>query len=208
MHNNLKNNRNKNFKKKMEIETEAPLSTDVGDFTIVSFSNSPDGKEHIALVKGDVRGKESVLTRIHSECMTGDVFGSMRCECGSQLKKAMSDIEKNGEGVLLYLRQEGRGIGINNKIKAYALQTKGADTLDANLLLGFEGDSRDYRVASEMLDALGVKSVNLLTNNPLKIEGLIKYGTVVAKVHSHIVGVHSKNSGYMDTKRDRMGHKL
>jgi len=169
----------------VEIATEAMLTTDLGEFKIVGFKNKLDHEEHIALVKGDVSGKRNVLTRIHSECLTGDVFSSMRCECGSQLRLAMEEIDKKGEGVLLYLRQEGRGIGITNKIRAYALQGQGADTLEANLLLGFQGDLRDYSSASQMLKALGVHSVELLTNNPLKIQGLEKYGTVISRVKNH-----------------------
>ncbi|MGL4569364.1 MAG: bifunctional 3,4-dihydroxy-2-butanone-4-phosphate synthase/GTP cyclohydrolase II [Fusobacteriaceae bacterium] len=192
----------------VEIATEAMLTTDLGEFKIVGFKNKLDHEEHIALVKGDVSGKRNVLTRIHSECLTGDVFSSMRCECGSQLRLAMEEIDKKGEGVLLYLRQEGRGIGITNKIRAYALQSQGADTLEANLLLGFQGDLRDYASASQMLKALGVHSVELLTNNPLKIQGLEKYGTVISRVKNHETGIHSQNFSYMKTKKEKMGHKL
>lgn len=198
----------KAHEKLVEIATEAMLTTDLGEFKIVGFKNKLDHEEHIALVKGDVSGKRNVLTRIHSECLTGDVFSSMRCECGSQLRLAMEEIDKKGEGVLLYLRQEGRGIGITNKIRAYALQSQGADTLEANLLLGFQGDLRDYASASQMLKALGVHSVELLTNNPLKIQGLEKYGTVISRVKNHETGIHSQNFSYMKTKKEKMGHKL
>ncbi|MGL4254388.1 MAG: bifunctional 3,4-dihydroxy-2-butanone-4-phosphate synthase/GTP cyclohydrolase II [Fusobacteriaceae bacterium] len=198
----------KAHEKLVEIATEAMLTTDLGEFKIVGFKNKLDHEEHIALVKGDVSGKRNVLTRIHSECLTGDVFSSMRCECGSQLRLAMEEIDKKGEGVLLYLRQEGRGIGITNKIRAYALQSQGADTLEANLLLGFQGDLRDYASASQMLKALGVHSVELLTNNPLKIQGLEKYGTVISRVKNHETGIQSQNFSYMKTKKEKMGHKL
>lgn len=192
----------------MEVVAEAPLATEWGNFEIVGFKNELDGEEHIALVKGDVFGKENVLTRIHSECLTGDVFSSRRCECGSQLKLAMEEIERKGEGVILYLRQEGRGIGITNKIKAYSLQSQGADTLEANLILGFDGDLRDYAPASQMLKALGVNSVELLTNNPLKVQGLEKYGTEISRVKNHETGIHSQNFSYMKTKKEKMGHSI
>ncbi len=200
------------YKKKnetlMEVVAKAPLITSNGKFTIVGFSNEIDDKEHIALVKGDVSNLEDVLVRVHSECLTGDVFGSMRCECGSQLNIAMREIEKKGSGVILYLRQEGRGIGITNKIKAYALQSEGRDTVDANLQLGFEEDLRDYSVASQMLKALDVKSIKLLSNNPQKKEGLIKYGTKIVSVENLEVGIHELNKEYMKTKKNRMGHIL
>lgn len=200
------------YKKKneilMTIVAKAPLTTEVGEFSIVGFSNEIDNKEHIALVKGNVENMENVLVRVHSECLTGDTFGSMRCECGSQLNRAMREIEKNGSGIILYLRQEGRGIGITNKIKAYSLQSKGCDTVDANLQLGFEEDLRDYAVASQMLRALNVKSIKLLSNNPKKKEGLLKYGTKIISVESLEVGIHELNKGYMVTKKNRMGHIL
>ncbi len=198
----------KKYESLMKIEVVANMPTDNGTFKIVGFENNLDGKEHIALVKGDVDGKEKVPVRIHSECFTGDILGSMRCDCGSQLKTAMRRIDKLGTGIILYLRQEGRGIGLINKLKAYNLQEQGRDTLDANLDLGFEADMRDYAVAAQMLKTLGVKSVKLLTNNPLKIQGLEEYGIEVAEreeleiPHNHI------NEGYLNTKRFRMGHIL
>ena len=192
----------------MSIEVVANMPTDSGTFKIVGFNNLIDDKEHIALVKGDVNGKENVTVRIHSECFTGDILGSLRCDCGSQLKTAMRRIEKIGEGVVLYLRQEGRGIGLLNKLKAYNLQEQGVDTLDANLQLGFGADMRDYAVAAQMLKALGVKSVKLLTNNPLKINGLSEYGMPVVEREEIEIEHNHVNENYLKTKKDRMGHLL
>lgn len=192
----------------MKIEVEANMPTDSGTFKMVGFENHLDGKEHIALVKGDVKDKEGVSVRIHSECFTGDILGSLRCDCGSQLKTAMKRIEKQGEGVILYLRQEGRGIGLLNKMRAYNLQEQGVDTLDANLQLGFGADLRDYAVAAQMLKALGIKSVKLLTNNPLKIEGLREYGINVIEREEIEIEHNKVNKIYLKTKKDRMGHML
>lgn len=192
----------------VKVECSAKLPTDSGTFELVGFDNQLDGKEHIALVKGEVAGKENVLVRIHSECFTGDILGSYRCDCGSQLKKAMRTIEDKGEGIVLYLRQEGRGIGLINKIKAYKLQDSGLDTVDANLALGFGEDERDYAVAAQMLKALGVKSVVLMTNNPAKIEGLENYGMKVVKRAEIEIKPNEVNEKYLRTKFERMGHKL
>lgn len=192
----------------MNVECRAKMPTAYGNFEIVGFDNKLDGKEHIALVKGDVNGKEDVLVRIHSECFTGDILGSYRCDCGMQLKTAMQRIEKFGEGIVLYLRQEGRGIGLLNKIKAYKLQDEGYDTVDANLKLGFESDSRDYAVAAQMLKALGVKSVRLMTNNPEKIKGLESYGIKVAERREIEIPANKINEAYLRTKQERMGHEL
>ena len=192
----------------VKVECSAKLPTDSGTFELVGFDNQLDGKEHIAIVKGDVTGKENVLVRIHSECFTGDILGSYRCDCGSQLKKAMRTIEDKGEGIVLYLRQEGRGIGLINKIKAYKLQDSGLDTVDANLALGFGEDERDYAVAAQMLKALGVKSVVLMTNNPAKIEGLENYGMKVVKRAEIEIKPNEVNEKYLRTKFERMGHKL
>ena len=183
------------------------LPTDYGDFKAVSFYDRSENKEHLALIKGDIK-KESVLTRIHSECLTGDVFSSNRCDCGNQLHKSMKMIDENGSGIILYLRQEGRGIGLFNKIKAYHLQEEGYDTVDANIKLGFAPDLRDYKIACEMLKDLGVKSINLLTNNPDKIKQVQKYDIKVDKrvpieIHSNHV-----DKIYLKTKADRMGHDL
>ena len=192
----------------MKIEVVANMPTDNGTFKIVGFENHIDGKEHIALVKGDVKGKEGVTVRIHSECFTGDILGSLRCDCGSQLKTAMRRIDRLGEGVVLYLRQEGRGIGLLNKLRAYNLQEEGMDTLDANLHLGFDADMRDYAVAAQMLKALGVKSIKLLTNNPLKINGLEEYGIPVVEREEIEIEHNKVNKVYLKTKKERMGHLL
>ena len=192
----------------MKIDVVANMPTDSGTFKIVGFDNLIDGKEHIALVKGDVAGKENVTVRIHSECFTGDILGSLRCDCGSQLKTAMRRIDRLGEGVILYLRQEGRGIGLLNKLRAYNLQEEGMDTLDANLHLGFGADMRDYAVAAQMLKALGVKSIKLLTNNPLKINGLEEYGIPVVEREEIEIEHNKVNKVYLKTKKERMGHLL
>ena len=189
----------------MKVEVVANMPTDNGTFKIVGFENHIDGKEHIALVKGDVAGKEGVTVRIHSECFTGDILGSLRCDCGSQLKTAMRRIDRLGEGVILYLRQEGRGIGLLNKLRAYNLQEEGMDTLDANLHLGFGADMRDYAVAAQMLKALGVKSIKLLTNNPLKIDGIQEYGMPVVEREEIEIEHNKVNKVYLKTKKERMG---
>lgn len=183
------------------------LPSDYGDFKAYGFLDRKTGKEHIALIKGDVKN-EDVLTRIHSECLTGDVLGSRRCDCGSQLHKALRNIEENGQGVLLYLRQEGRGIGLFNKLKAYELQEKGYDTVDANLKLGFPEDMRDYKIASEMLDRLGVKSVKLMTNNPDKIKQLEEYGIKVDSRCPIEIKSNDTDRKYLEIKAKRMGHEL
>ena len=192
----------------MKIDVVANMPTDSGTFKIVGFDNLIDGKEHIALVKGDVAGKENVTVRIHSECFTGDILGSLRCDCGSQLKTAMRRIDRLGEGIVLYLRQEGRGIGLLNKLRAYNLQEEGMDTLDANLHLGFGADMRDYAVAAQMLKALGVNSIKLLTNNPLKINGLEEYGMPVVEREEIEIEANKINKIYLKTKKERMGHLL
>lgn len=192
----------------MKIECRAKMPTAYGTFEIVGFDNKLDGKEHIALVKGDVNGKEDVLVRIHSECFTGDILGSLRCDCGSQLKRAMRRVEEEGEGVVLYLRQEGRGIGLINKLKAYTLQEQGADTVEANVRLGFDPDMRDYAIAAQMIKALGIKSVRIMTNNPEKIKGLEEYGIVVTGREAIETGFNETNEKYMKTKKEKMGHLL
>lgn len=192
----------------LKVTARAKLPTSSGEFEIVGFENNLDNKEHIALVKGDVEKEEGVLIRLHSECFTGDILGSLKCDCGSQLKQAMDRVATEGKGVVLYLRQEGRGIGLINKIKAYALQDKGADTVEANLALGFAPDLRDYAVAAQMLKALKIKSVRVMTNNPEKIEGLEKYGVKVVGRESIETEFNKKNIDYMKTKKSKMRHIL
>ncbi len=191
-----------------EVPSEASLPTEHGDFRIRVFHESKTGLDHVALTMGDMMGPDPVMMRVHSECLTGDAFGSLRCDCGPQLNAALAAIAEKGWGVVLYLRQEGRGIGLHAKIQAYHLQDKGADTLDANLMLGLPADARNYRIASTMLDTLGVSDVCLLSNNPDKAEQLEKYGIVVAQRMPLIVGVGSANREYLLTKANRMGHKI
>lgn len=192
----------------MNISVIAKMPTGNGEFEIVGFDNKLDSKEHIALLKGEVNGKENVLIRLHSECFTGDILGSMRCDCGSQLKKAMRRIEEEGNGVVFYLRQEGRGIGLLNKLKAYHLQDNGKDTVEANVELGFAPDLRDYAVAAQMIKALGIKSVRVMTNNPAKIEALEKYGIKVVGREGIETGINEKNEEYMKVKKEKMRHIL
>ncbi|MBK5276645.1 MAG: bifunctional 3,4-dihydroxy-2-butanone-4-phosphate synthase/GTP cyclohydrolase II [Desulfuromonadales bacterium] len=179
-----------------------------GDWRAIAFENDVDRLDHMALVKGDVGSGEPVLVRVHSECLTGDVLGSKRCDCGEQLHSAMEMIEKEGRGVILYMRQEGRGIGLINKLKAYELQDKGRDTVEANLELGFKADMRDYGIGAQILLSLGIRKMRLLTNNPKKLIGLQGYGIdVVERVAIEAVATKS-NKGYLKTKRDKMGHLL
>lgn len=191
-----------------EVPSEARLPTEHGEFNIRVFHESDTGLDHVALTMGDMTGPDPVLMRVHSECLTGDAFGSLRCDCGPQLDAAMKAIADKGWGVILYLRQEGRGIGLHAKIQAYHLQDKGADTLDANLMLGLPGDARNYRIASTMLEAIGVSDVCLLSNNPDKAEQLEKYGISVVERMPLVVGVGSSNRDYLQTKVERMGHKI
>jgi len=186
----------------------AELPTRFGDFRVVAFSPDPDGKEHLALVRGDVRGAPSVPVRVHSECLTGDVLGSLRCDCRDQLIASLEAIGKLPRGILLYMRQEGRGIGLANKIRAYALQDRGHDTIEANHLLGFGDDQRDYRMAARMLLALGVGSVELMTNNPAKIQGLREHGVQVPGRIPIVMPPNRHNARYLDTKQRRAGHWL
>ncbi len=191
-----------------EVPSEAKLPTQYGDFNIRVFNESETGFDHVALSLGEMTGPDPVLMRVHSECLTGDAFGSLRCDCGPQLDAALKAISEKGWGVVLYLRQEGRGIGLHAKIQAYHLQDRGADTLDANLMLGLPGDARNYRIASTMLDALGVSDVSLLSNNPDKANQLKKYGINVVEMVPLIVGVGSSNRDYLQTKAQRMGHDI
>jgi 3,4-dihydroxy 2-butanone 4-phosphate synthase/GTP cyclohydrolase II len=184
------------------------LPTAFGEFVAVGYRSLIDNKHHVALVKGEVRGREDVLVRVHSECLTGDVFHSLRCDCGEQLESALSMIEREGEGVLLYLSQEGRGIGLLNKLRAYRLQEEGLDTVEANLRLGLPADLRDYGIGAQILGDLGLSSIRILTNNPKKISGLAGYGLRVSDQIpiEHVANPH--NEAYLRAKRDKLGHSL
>jgi 3,4-dihydroxy 2-butanone 4-phosphate synthase / GTP cyclohydrolase II len=186
----------------------ARMPTEHGDFAIVGYRSVLDGREHIALVKGDVGGRANVLVRMHSECLTGDVFGSMRCDCGEQLHAAMRQIEEEGLGAIVYLRQEGRGIGLGNKLKAYHLQDEGLDTVEANERLGFKPDLRDYGIGAQILLDLGLHSIRLLTNNPKKIVGLDGYDIEITGREALRVEPSQHNERYLDTKRSKLGHIL
>ena len=193
---------------------EANLPTEFGPFRIIAYQSPIDDREHVALVKGDVEGggggegDEEVLVRMHSECLTGDVFGSLRCDCGSQLKAALKQISEKGRGVVVYLKQEGRGIGLHNKIRAYELQDQGHDTVSANEALGFKPDLRDYGIGAQILLDLGLKKICLLTNNPRKIVGLEGYNLEITSTEPLRVGRGEHNKGYLDTKKSKLGHLL
>ena len=192
----------------VERATTAKMPTKYGDFMIYGYVNKLNGEHHVALVKGDISTQEPVLTRIHSECLTGDTLGSYRCDCGEQYEKAMQDIEKKGRGVLLYMRQEGRGIGLINKLKAYELQEQGYDTVEANIKLGFPADLRDYGIGAQILKDLGIKEIDLMTNNPKKISGLEGYDI---KINNRIpiqLEYNKHNKFYLETKKDKMNHHL
>lgn len=190
------------------VPSEANLPTVHGDFNIRVFHEAETGYDHVALTLGDMGGPDPVLVRLHSECLTGDAFGSTRCDCGPQLKAAMDAVVERGYGCILYLRQEGRGIGLHAKIQAYHLQDRGADTLDANLMLGLPGDGRDYKIAASMLEALDISSIELLSNNPDKAAQLVSYGIEVNSCTPLVVGVSDSNRFYLETKVERMGHTI
>ena len=192
----------------VEKGVEADMPTEHGHFRIIPFRQKSNGLEHVALFKGEWKENEPILVRMHSSCMTGDIFGSRRCDCGEQLHKAMELIEREGKGVVVYLNQEGRGIGLMNKIAAYKLQEQGDDTVDANIHLGFQPDERDYGVGAQILRSLGVSKIRLITNNPVKRVGLEGYGLEMVENVPIIIEPNEYNRRYLETKKNRMGHKL
>ena len=191
-----------------EVPADAQLPTKHGEFRIRVFHEEATGLDHVALLLGAMEGPAPVLVRVHSECLTGDAFNSLRCDCGPQLEAAMKLIQDVGWGCLVYLRQEGRGIGLHAKIQAYNLQDRGADTLEANLMLGHPADARDYGIASEILGSVGIDKVNLMTNNPDKVDQLSEYGINVVERMELVAGVGDGNIEYLSTKARRMGHKI
>src|SRR6266446_4966436 len=192
----------------VKVDAVADLPTRFGRFKIVAFWNNRDGKEHVALVHGNVMGASEVPTRLHSECLTGDALGSLRCDCRDQLEVALRRLSSMERGLLLYLRQEGRGIGLINKVRAYALQDRGLDTVDANLALGFRDDERDYAIAAHMLASLNVGSIQLMTNNPSKLRQLEQLGTKVTGRIPHVMPATEYNRFYLETKAARSGHQI
>jgi 3,4-dihydroxy 2-butanone 4-phosphate synthase/GTP cyclohydrolase II len=194
--------------KLIERVVEAGLPTKFGDFQVVGFRSLVDDKHHVAMVKGEIAGEDDVLVRVHSECLTGDVFHSLRCDCGQQLEDALARIEREGRGVLLYLSQEGRGIGLLNKLRAYKLQETGLDTVDANIELGLPADLRDYGIGAQILVDLGLSSIRLLTNNPKKIVGLEGYGLEVTDQIPIQHDANAHNLAYLRAKKERLGHLL
>ena len=192
--------------KLVERIVSVKLPTPEGDFDLVTYKNKLTNEHHMALVKGDVRGKDDVLVRVHSECITGEAFGSLRCDCGYQLKAALRKISEEGNGVLLYMRQEGRGMGFVNKMHAYALQDNGLDTVEANIKLGFKPDLRDYGIGAQILADLGITNMRLLTNNPRKISGIKGYGLKVTGRIPLIVSPNEHNKNYLQAKKEKLGH--
>lgn len=192
----------------VKLVSVADFPSQYGHFRIIGFVNNKDGKDHIVILKGDIGDGHDMLVRIHSACLTGDSLGSLRCDCGPQLHHALQRIEAEGRGLVLYHQEEGRGIGLVNKLRAYALQDKGFDTWDANIALGFGADERDYRIPAEMLRKLGVKSVRLMTNNPEKVHDIAKHGVVVQERVQHELPPHAHDHVYLQTKKERFGHFL
>jgi len=192
----------------IERTVDVKMPTDLGEFQLHAFKDTSNNQDHLALVKGEWKEDEPVLVRVHSSCLTGDIFGSCRCDCGPQLNTAMQMIEKEGKGVIVYMNQEGRGIGLVNKLKAYKLQEDGFDTFDANVKLGFKPDQRDYGIGAQILRALNVSKMRLMSNNPKKRTGLIGYGLEVVENVALEIESNEHNEGYLKTKRDKMGHQL
>lgn len=188
--------------------SECSLPTEYATFQVIAFREEGNPNEHLAIVMGDVTGAEDVLTRVHSECLTGEVLHSLKCDCREQLDLGLKRIAAAGRGVVLYLRQEGRGIGLGDKLRVYHKQQQGYDTVDANRVLGFDDDLRRYHMAAAMLEDLGIGSIALMTNNPAKVEGLRREGIVVTRRVRHLVEPHALNRGYLETKRARMGHQV
>ena len=189
-------------------DVQVKMPTKWGDFELIAYRQTTNDQEHLALIKGKWDKDESILVRVHSSCLTGDVFGSCRCDCGPQLQKAMEIIEKEGKGVILYMNQEGRGIGLLNKLKAYKLQEEGRDTVEANEELGFKMDERDYGVGAQILRDLGLRKIRLMSNNPKKRAGLIGYGLEIVETIPIEIDSNEHNKFYLETKRDKMGHSL
>jgi 3,4-dihydroxy 2-butanone 4-phosphate synthase/GTP cyclohydrolase II len=194
--------------KLVERVVSVNLPTEHGDFQAVAYTEVLTGKQHVALVKGNVEGKEDVLVRVHSECLTGDVFHSRRCDCGEQLARALERIEAEGLGVVLYLAQEGRGIGLLNKLRAYELQEQGLDTVEANLELGFKADAREYGIGSQILADLGLTTIRVLTNNPRKISGISGFGLTAVSQEPIEIEPNDHNRDYLETKREKLGHTI
>jgi GTP cyclohydrolase II len=192
----------------VDLVSAAKLPSRYGNFIAIAFDQTADQKEHAAFVKGDVFGKDDVLVRIHSECLTGDAIGSLRCDCRDQLEGSLQAIEKEGVGAVLYLRQEGRGIGLTNKLKAYKLQDEGMNTVEANKALGFEDDERDYHLAAHLIKSLGMKSVRLMTNNPNKLKALQEHGVVISEHVEHVFEANEFNEFYLNTKKVESGHMI
>ncbi len=192
----------------IDVGQKVKMPTDFGNFKLIPFRQKSNGLEHVALVKGEWNEDESILVRVHSSCVTGDIFGSQRCDCGDQLHRSMEMIDKEGKGVIVYLNQEGRGIGLFNKMHAYKLQEEGQDTIEANHSLGFEADERDYGVGASILKEIGVSKMRLLTNNPIKRKGLEAYGLQIIENIPIVIKANEHNEFYLKTKRDKMGHEL